>query len=202
MKHLAGRRESDEARTLVRKDDKGKEVDEAEQKKATNIETNGRIHSIFGGFKGGGLTSSSWKRYIHSINSVYAKDCGECGNHPDITFTVRDFEGIQPHEDDPIVVILRITYYEIERVLLDQGSSADLIYGDAFEKLGITEADFLPYDGALVGFSGERFYVRGYVELNTVFGEGNSVESFAIKFLVVKCTSPYNVLIGRPSLNK
>ncbi|XP_057432181.1 uncharacterized protein LOC130724931 [Lotus japonicus] len=85
-------------------------------------------------------------------------------NQPDITFTVRDFERVQPHEDDPIVVMLRIVEYEIERVLLDQGSSADFIYGDAFEKLGLTESDLLPYD--------------------------------------VKCTSLYNVLIGRPSLNR
>ncbi|XP_057452759.1 uncharacterized protein LOC130744604 [Lotus japonicus] len=140
---------------------------------------------------------------MHSINAVYSNDWGSWAiNQPDITFTVRDFEGVQPHEDDPIVVMLRIADYEIERVLLDQGSSADLIYGDAFEKLGLTESDLLPYDGALVGFSGEKVYVRGYVELNTVFGKGKNAESFSIKFLVVKCTSPYNVLIGRPSLNR
>ncbi|XP_057444763.1 uncharacterized protein LOC130737008 [Lotus japonicus] len=110
--------------------------------------------------------------------------------------------GGAPHEDDPIVVMLKVADYEIERVLLDQGSSADLIYGDAFEKLGLTETDLLPYDGALVGFSGEKVFVRGYVELNTVFGEGKNEKAFSIKFLVVQCTSPYNVLIGRPSLNK
>ncbi|XP_057432295.1 uncharacterized protein LOC130725052 [Lotus japonicus] len=123
-------------------------------------------------------------------------------NQPDITFTVRDFEGVQPHEDDPIVVMLTIAEHEIERVLLDQGSSADLIYGDAFEKLGLTESDLQPYDESLVGFSGEKVFVRGYVELSTIFGEGKNVETFVIKFLVVKCTSPYNVLIGRPSLNR
>lgn len=130
----------------------------------------GCIYYIFRGFRGRGTINSSRK----------------------------DFEGIQPHEDDPIVVMLKIADYEIEGVLLDQGSSADLIYWDAFEKLGLTEADLSPYDGALVGSLGERVFVRGFVELNTVFGEGKSTESFAIKFLVVKCTSPYNVLIRVP----
>lgn len=59
MKQLAGRRESNEAEKLARRNDKGKEVDEAEQRKAMSTETKGRIHSIFGGFRGGGLTSSS-----------------------------------------------------------------------------------------------------------------------------------------------
>ncbi|XP_057436319.1 uncharacterized protein LOC130728766 [Lotus japonicus] len=203
VQHLAGRNNSGEAETSVRRDDGGKEIENEGQKKQQDGKAKGRIHSIFGGFRGGGTTNSARKRYMHSINAVYSNDWGSWAiNQPDITFTVRDFEGIQPHENDPIVVMLRIADYEIERVLLDQGSSADLIYGDAFEKLGLTESDLLPYDRALVGFSGEKVYVRGYVELNTVFGEGKNAESFSIKFLVVKCTSPYNVLIGRPSLNR
>ncbi|XP_057432548.1 uncharacterized protein LOC130725323 [Lotus japonicus] len=178
VQHLVGRNNSGEAETSVRRDDGGKEIENEGQKKQQDGKAKGRIHSIFGGFRGGGTTNSARKRYMHSINAVYSNDWGSWAiNQLDITFTVRDFKGIQPHEDDPIVVMLRIVDYEIERVLLDQGSSADLIYG-------------------------ENVYVRGYVELNTVFGEGKNAESFSIKFLVVKCTSPYNVLIGRPSLNR
>ncbi|XP_057452152.1 uncharacterized protein LOC130743963 [Lotus japonicus] len=156
MRQLDGRKESEGAETSTKRDDTGKEIEESEPKKQARGETKGRIHSIFGGFRGGGMTNSSRKRYVHSINAVYANDWGNWGiNQPDITFT-----------------------------------------------LGLTETDLLPYDGALVGFSGEKVFVRGYVELNTVFGEGKNEKAFAIKFLVVQCTSPYNVLIGRPSLNK
>ena len=163
-------------------------------------EPKGRINSISGGFSGGGLSSSSRKRYVHSIYSGVTKPW--VIKHPDIVFTVRDFEGIQPHEDDPMVVMLRIAGYDVKRVLLDQGSSADLIYGDAFEQFGFTDNDLLPYDGSLVGFSGEKVMVRGYIELETVFGVGTSAKKLKIRFLVVKCTSPYNVIIGRPSINK
>ncbi|XP_057452261.1 uncharacterized protein LOC130744083 [Lotus japonicus] len=134
MRQLEGRKESDGAGTSTKRDETGKEIEEAEPKKQAGGETKGRIHSIFGGFRGGGMTNSSRKRYVHSINAVYANDWGSWGiNQPDIIFTVKDFEGVQPHEDDPIVVMLKIADYEIERVLLDQGSFADLIYGDAFE---------------------------------------------------------------------
>ncbi|XP_057446220.1 uncharacterized protein LOC130738281 [Lotus japonicus] len=203
MKQLEGRNHSEEAGPSTKRTKDGKEIENEGQNRQPEGKAKGRIHSIFGGFRGGGTTNSARKRYVHYINAVYSNDWGSWAiNQPDIIFTVRDFEGVQPHEDDPIVVMLRIAEYEIERVLLDQGSSADLIYGDAFENLGLTESDLLPYDGSLVGFSGEKVFVRGYVELKTVFGEGKNAETFAIKFLVVKCTSPYNVLIGRPSLNR
>ncbi|XP_057444038.1 uncharacterized protein LOC130736212 [Lotus japonicus] len=203
MKQLEGQNNSDEAGTSTKRTEDGKEVESDGQNRQSEGKAKGRIQSIFGGFRGGGITNSARKRYVHSINVVYSNDWGSWAtNQPDITFTVRDFEGVQPHEDDLIVVMLMIAEYEIERVLLDQGSSADLIYGDAFEKLGLTESDLQPYDGSLVGFSGEKVFVRGYVELSTIFGEGKNVETFAIKFLVVKCTSLYNVLIGRPSLNR
>ncbi|XP_057458093.1 uncharacterized protein LOC130748833 [Lotus japonicus] len=203
MKQLVGRKDSDEARTSITRDDEGKEIEAAEKTGEKGGEIKGRIHSIFGGFHGGGVTNSACKSYVHSMNAVYSNDWGSCGiNQPDITFNVRDFEGVQPHEDDTIVVMPKIVDYDIERVVLDQGSSTDLIYGDAFEKLGLTESDLLPYDGALIVFFGENVFVRGYVELSTIFGEGKNAESFAIKILAVKCTSPYNVLIGRSSLNR
>ena len=103
-------------------------------------EPNGRINSTARGFSGGRLSSNIRKRDVHSIHTGI--------EHPDIIFTIRDFEGIQHHEDDPMVVMLRIVGYNVKRVLLDQGSSADLIYGDSFEQFGFTDNDLLPYDGS------------------------------------------------------
>ena len=59
--------------------------------------------------------------------------------HQPIVFTEADFEGVEPHFDDPVVVTLRVANYTVDRILIDQGSSADLIYGAAFEKLGFKE---------------------------------------------------------------
>ncbi|XP_057444597.1 uncharacterized protein LOC130736831 [Lotus japonicus] len=42
-----------------------------------------------------------------------------------------------------------------KKVFLDQGSSADIIYGDAFDRLGLKESDLKPYKGTLVGFIGD-----------------------------------------------
>lgn len=115
-------------------------------------------------------------------------------DHPDITFTKDDFRGIKPHKDDPIVVHLRVNNYDIRRVLLDQGSLVDLIYGDAFDKLGLKDNNLQSYTRSLVGFTGDR---RGYLELDTNFGKGESVKKLRMRYLVLQCVASYNVIIFR-----
>ncbi|WOL05255.1 hypothetical protein Cni_G13982 [Canna indica] len=48
----------------------------------------------------------------------------------------------------------------IKKVLVDQGSSTDILFYSTFEKIQLTEASFTPCKGDLVGFSGERVDVR------------------------------------------
>ena len=46
-----------------------------------------------------------------------------------------DFEGtVQPH-DDALVVTARIGGFLVKRVMIDQGSGADVMYSDLFEGL-------------------------------------------------------------------
>ena len=50
-----------------------------------------------------------------------------------ISFGEEDFEGtIQPH-DDAFVVTARISEFLVKRVMIDQGSGADVMYPDLFE---------------------------------------------------------------------
>ncbi|XP_057452678.1 uncharacterized protein LOC130744520 [Lotus japonicus] len=122
--------------------------------------------------------------------------------HPDIVMSSADFEGIKPHEDDSMVVMVRINGFNMQRVLLDQGSSANIIYGDVFEQLGLTDKDLKPYTRHLVGFSGKQVRVRGYVQLDTIFGIGEDAELLRIIYLVLQVVATYNVIIGRGTLNR
>ncbi|XP_057443215.1 uncharacterized protein LOC130735133 [Lotus japonicus] len=163
----------------------------------------GSCSSIAGGFGGGRLSSKGRKRYVEAVNSVHHAYEGECWlNHTPITFSPKDFDHVISHDNDPIVVTLRVNNYVTKKVFLDQGSSADIIYGDAFERLGLKESDLKPYTGCLVGFTGDWAKVRGYVELDTAFGEGEYVKKFQVKYLVLPCKATYNVLLGRNTLNK
>ncbi|XP_057428801.1 uncharacterized protein LOC130722168 [Lotus japonicus] len=160
----------------------------------------GTINTIAGGFGGGGDTHAARKRHVRAVNSVHEVAFGFV--HPDITISMADFEGIKPHKDDPIVVQLRMNSFNVRRVLLDQGSSADIIYGDAFDKLGLTDSDLTPYAGTLVGFAGEQVMVRGYIDLDTIFGEDECARVLKVRYLVLQVVASYNVIIGRNTLNR
>nr|XP_025680402.1 uncharacterized protein LOC112782271 [Arachis hypogaea] len=59
-----------------------------------------------------------------------------------------------------------------------------------------------PYHGDLVGFSGERVPVLGSMWLQTTLGEQPLFKTQDIQYLVVDCFSPYNLILGRPFLNR
>ena len=44
--------------------------------------------------------------------------------------------------------------------------------------------------------------VRGHVELRTTFSDGTSSRTISIGYLVVNIVLAYNILLGRPSLNR
>jgi hypothetical protein len=113
-----------------------------------------------------------------------------------------DFEDMEPHTDDPVVVTLRIHGYDMHRVLLDQGSSADFIYGEAFAKMGLTQNDLRLYNGSLSGFTDEEVDVRGCIEVETIFGKGPFITKVMVHYLVLPCNATYNVILGRHTINE
>ncbi|XP_056850812.1 uncharacterized protein LOC130500119 [Raphanus sativus] len=81
-----------------------------------------------------------------------------------------------------------------ERILVDNGSSSNIIFYSAFADLGLEPAALTRKATPLVGFSGEVKQTLGEVLL-PVYAEGVNE---ATKFLVVDCPSSYNVILGRP----
>ena len=70
------------------------------------------------------------------------------------TFDDDDLEGtIQPH-DDALVATARISGFLVKRVMIDQGSRADVMYPDLFKGLGLEMEDLSKYDTLLVKFDG------------------------------------------------
>ncbi|XP_020238723.1 uncharacterized protein LOC109817792 [Cajanus cajan] len=111
----------------------------------------GSFNTVAGGFAGGGVTSAARKRYTHSVLSV-----SEIRRppHPTISFSDTDYEGVAPHEDDPVVVSAVVM--GLKRVLIDQGSSADILFWETFEGMKIPNNRLIPYAGTLVGLQETR----------------------------------------------
>ena len=151
-----------------------------EEGQAHEMPVHGEVHTISGGFSGGGPTASQRKKYARSVMSVEAFE--DHSPDMDITFTKEDLRDVVPHDNDPIVVSLVTAGRMVHRVFVDKGSSA--------------------YGGCLYGFSGDQVEVRGYIELRTTFTDGSASRTEKIRYLVVNALSAYNILLGRPTLNR
>ncbi|XP_020207064.1 uncharacterized protein LOC109792094 [Cajanus cajan] len=97
------------------------------------------INTIAGGFAGGRSSSSARKRHLRAIKSVNTIDRAAVIHMPPITFTEQDFQGVDPVQDDPMVISVEINNCIVRKTLVDQGSSADILYWKTFEQLGIPE---------------------------------------------------------------
>jgi len=76
------------------------------------------------------------------------------------------------------------------------------MFWGTFKSLQISSDQLRPYDGGLVGFAGDQVEVREYVDLRTTFSYENAARMITVKYIVVNASSAYNLLLGRPSLNR
>ena len=82
----------------------------------------------------------------------------------------------------------------MKRVMIDQGSGANVMYSDLFKGLGLKNQDLTKYDSLLVSFDGRVVIPQGQISL-PVSMEGNEV---IVTFIVINSFSPYTVILGRP----
>ncbi|XP_050280536.1 uncharacterized protein LOC126721528 [Quercus robur] len=115
---------------------------------------------------------------------------------PTLGFLKEDKEGtFQPH-DDALVVTLRIGGYDVKRVLVDQGSGAEIMYPDLYKGFNLRLEDLEKYDLPLVGFDGRTVIPRGMIRLLVQVGD----EEVQVNFIVVESYSPYTAILARPWL--
>ncbi|XP_059670723.1 uncharacterized protein LOC132316234 [Cornus florida] len=170
----------------------------------------GEIKVISGGFAGGGETSSARKAHARRIRSF--SEVNEVGmtspptklprvEEPVITFSEEDDKGIHQPHDDPLVVSMVVANFTVRRILIDNGSSADILFLRAYEKLKIGREKLRPMKSPLVGFLGDKVYPLGAVTLPVTAGANPKQVTVMMDFVVVDCPSSYNIILGRTTLN-
>ena len=74
----------------------------------------------------------------------------------------------------------------MKRVLIDQGSGAEVMYPNLFKGLGLKAEDLSKYDTTLVGINGRMMVLEGQISL-PVNTKGKEV---MVNFIVVGSFSP------------
>ncbi|XP_068504662.1 uncharacterized protein [Phaseolus vulgaris] len=172
-----------------------------EEGQAHEVPTHQEVHTISSGFSGGGPTASQRKKYLRSVNLV-AEEFSDDPWESDLIFTRTDLRDVVPHDNDPMVISVVTAGRKVHKVLVDQGNSADVMFWSTLNKLQLSPDLLRPYTGCLYGFADNPVEVRGYLELRTMFTDGVASRTEGIRYLVVNANSPYNILLGRPALNR
>ena len=87
------------------------------------------------------------------------------------------------------------------RVLVDNGSSVDILYYLAYQQMNLGRDQLRLVHSPLVGFGGMKVQSVGTITLPEVVGAHPQQVTRNVNFLVVDCSSSYNAIIGRPTLN-
>ncbi|XP_058220272.1 uncharacterized protein LOC131330637 [Rhododendron vialii] len=120
----------------------------------------GEIKVIHGGFVGGGESSNARKAHLRKLRSEEHLEVNTVGR-PDkfqkeeipIIFSEEDIKGVQIPHDDSLVITIVIANYLTRRVLIDSGSSADILYLHAYDQLKVGRERLRPMTSPLVGFA-------------------------------------------------
>ena len=99
---------------------------------------------------------------------------------------------------DPI-----IDGYRLTRVLMDDGSSLNLIYEDTIRRMGINASRISQSNTTFEGvIPGIEAYGRGPVVLRVTFGPPGNSRSEELLFTVAPFQSGYHALLGRPAFTR
>ena len=71
---------------------------------------------------------------------------------------------IQPH-DDALLITLRIGDYDVKRVMVDDGSIAEIMYPELYKGLKLKPKDLMPYSSPLMSFNGKLVIPKGMIRL-------------------------------------
>ena len=110
------------------------------------------------------------RKKINSVHSRIPPVKMPRSDELNIIFLERDSCDIRQPHDDPLVIMLRVKEFNIHRVLIDNGSSTDIIYLPAFQQMKLDKRRIRPFISPLVSFTGDRIVLRGIVTLTMIAG--------------------------------
>jgi hypothetical protein len=103
----------------------------------------------------------------------------------------------------PLVVDLIIGNVRLSKVLMDGGSSLNIIYAETLELLGVDRSEVWAGAAPFHGITpGKRILPLGWIDLAVCFGTPSNFRKEALTFEVVGFRGTYHAVLGRPCYAK
>ena len=121
----------------------------------------GEIRMIVGGTVTTSSSRKARKSYLRMVQNVQLTGSVPKiarRESPIIGFSEEDAKHLYHPHDSALVVSVRVGDYIVHRVLVDNGSSANILYYPAFQQMGIDRARLIPTNALLVGFGRTRVF--------------------------------------------
>lgn len=88
----------------------------------------------------------------------------------------------------------------MKKILIDNGSSVDILYHHAFSRLDMEDRKLKNTHTLLYGFIANEVKVVGTIDLPVLFGALPCQMWKVIKFHVIRASSSYNAILGRTTI--
>ncbi|XP_021727195.1 uncharacterized protein LOC110694328 [Chenopodium quinoa] len=188
--------------TYSRTDNKSEKKKEKKNDDEDGNSTNSRFVAIIsGGIAAGGLTMKGIKQDIRQSAKLMHAENVKVEPFLEVTVCEANRGKIRTPHYDPMVFILKVANLKVRRVLIDTGSSSDIISLAYLKILKFSEDALKDISHSLVGFGESIIHSVGRIDLPVRFGSKREGRDMVFRFLVVKELTGYNIIISRPTLN-
>ena len=160
MKNFLGQNHKDERQPLKGKEEK------------PICQPLGEIRVIIGGMLTRSLSKAKkiYLRVVQSVQLIGRPHRMTKEDEPTITFTDEDARQLHHPHNDAIVIAMTIANYTTRRVLIDNGSSANILYYPVFQQMRINKELLHPMNVPLIGFIGMKVLLVDTISLPVIVG--------------------------------
>ncbi|XP_074331197.1 uncharacterized protein LOC141668261 [Apium graveolens] len=131
------------------------------------------------------------------------RDAPKCANtEMTLEFSDTDLEGLKFPHNNPLVITPIIGNYHVNRVMVDNGASVDILFHDKFLKIGYNDSQITPWNAPIYLFNGVEWKVEGAIQLFMTIGEEPREATQMLNFQIVNAASIYNILLGRTGIRQ
>jgi hypothetical protein len=139
-------------------------------------------------------------RRVHHI-TVEGPHRNSQWSHVPITFDNSNLKLKDYPHTDAMVIVTNIAGWAVTRILVDTGSSADILFASTFDNMKLDRNLLHPAGRPLYGFGGKQVKAIGKITLLVTFEDQQNSRTEHITFDVVDMLYNYNAIFGRGVTN-